>query len=64
MMQKMYDHRMKMEDQHNKIKTLEEEKKQTTADYDFKNKRGLTSQAQTAKKNDTKSGKAIFKSRA
>jgi dsDNA-binding SOS-regulon protein len=66
MLQKMYDHRMKMEAQMNKAKTLEEEKKQATESYDLKNKRGLTSQvSKTAqKKPPIQSGKAIFKSKA
>ena len=67
MMQKMYDHRMKMENMLNKAKNMEEEKKQATDTYDLKNRRGLTSQAhaQTAKKKPpVQSGKAIFKSKA
>jgi len=51
MMQKMYDHRMKMEAQMNKANLLEEEKKQATESYDMKNRRGLTSQnSKTAQK--------------
>jgi len=42
-MQKMYDHRMKMENMLNKAKNMEEEKKQATDTYDLKNRRGLTS---------------------
>ena len=64
---KMYDHRLKMEGILQQASAMEEEKKQATGQYDLKNRRGLTSQAnQTASKAkpSVQSGKAIFKSKA
>ena len=40
---KMYDHRLKMEGILQQANAMEEEKKQTTGQYDKKNLRGLTS---------------------
>lgn len=44
MTSKIQDHKMKMEYIMRKAEVMEEEKKQTTQDYNMKNKRGLTSQ--------------------
>lgn len=68
MQEKMNDHKMKMEAVLNRANDMEEVKKQVTAQYDLRKKRGLTSQInQTEKKAEkppVKSGKAIFKSKA
>lgn len=73
MASKIHDHKMKMEAVMSKAKTMEEEKRQATQQYDLKNKRGLTSQNQanpnlTAQKAKppvaNQSGRAIFKSKA
>jgi hypothetical protein len=51
MVNKIHDHKMQMEFVLRKAQGLEEEKKQTTQQYDLKNKRGLTSQiSSTAQK--------------
>lgn len=44
MTSKIQDHKMKMEYIMRKAEVMEEEKKQTTQEYNMKNKRGLTSQ--------------------
>ena len=68
MVEKMNDHKMKMEAVLNRAADMEEVKKQATAQYDLKRKRGLTSQIhqteKKAQKPPVQSGKAIFKSKA